>query len=162
VTRRIRLRRRVRLHLDGHDPAAGELGDEVDLVTTLLRPEVVLTRSCLGEGQFENGGLGNEIFGLGGKDTLSGGSGDGDGADQFDGGAGIDTIDYGNNTLSTVVDLGVLNAVTVNNGVAGENDQLYGATIENAILGTGDDSFTGSAFNNIVWPNGGQNVLAGG
>lgn len=105
MTRRIRLRRPVRLHLDGHDPAAGELGDEVDLVTTRLRPEVVQTRSCLGEGQFESSGLGNEIFGLGGKDTLSGGSGDGDGADQFDGGAGTDTIDYGNNSSRDRIDL---------------------------------------------------------
>ena len=31
---------------------------------------------------------------------------------------------------------------------------------ENAILGTGNDIFNGSTFNNIVWPNGGQNVLS--
>ena len=34
-------------------------------------------------------------------------------------------------------------------------------TVENAILGTGNDIFTGSAFNNTVWPNGGQNSLNG-
>ena len=33
--------------------------------------------------------------------------------------------------------------------------------LENAILGTGDDTFTGNAFANRVWPNGGQNVLNG-
>ena len=33
--------------------------------------------------------------------------------------------------------------------------------IEDAILGTGNDTFTGSTFNNTVWPNGGQNTLNG-
>ena len=38
---------------------------------------------------------------------------------------------------------------------------ILNATVENAILGTGNDIFTGSAFNNTVWPNGGQNSLNG-
>ena len=32
---------------------------------------------------------------------------------------------------------------------------------ENANLGTGDDSFSGNEFNNVVKPGGGQNVLDG-
>lgn len=119
----------------------------------------------------------NVLWGNGGNDTLSGGAGDGDGADAFDGGAGIDTVDYGNNTLNTTVGLScspvpvvtcVLNPATGavdgvgGNGIGAEGDIITNNTIENAILGSGDDTFTGSTFNNIVWPNGGQNSLTGG
>ncbi len=104
----------------------------------------------------------------------------------MDGGAGIDTVDYGANTKATTVNLqqpncafafqdffpdhglgdgvtcfndaGVIVGATINkSGIGGENDVLINT--ENAILGTGNDTFTGSTFNNTVWPNGGQNVL---
>jgi len=101
----------------------------------------------------------NSLLGEGGNDSLAGGSGDDGVSDYFDGGAGIDTANYGNNTLATTVDLGTLPTSTAN-GNAGEGDIIVGNTIENAILGTGDDTFFGSVFNNIVWPNGGQNSLS--
>ena len=118
----------------------------------------------------------NIIWGEGGNDTLMGGAGDNDGADAFSGGGGIDVLDYGTNTLSTTV---ALNAVsTANNcsmfdtsnpvnvadcgvGGTGGTDLFLTDSIENAILGSGNDTFTGSAFNNTVWPNGGQNALNG-
>jgi Ca2+-binding RTX toxin-like protein len=146
--------------------------------------------------------VGNYLAGAGGNDTLAGGPGDGDGPDWMDGGAGIDTVDYGVNTKATTVNLqqppcgfafqdffpehGLGNGtncqaevltyvapgppvVTVTaatpanllnkSGVASEGDVLI--NVENAILGTGNDTFNGSTFNNIVWPNGGQNVLNG-
>jgi Ca2+-binding RTX toxin-like protein len=54
----------------------------------------------------------------------------------------------------------VIPGATINkSGVGGENDVLI--DIENAILGTGNDVFVGSSFNNTVWPNGGQNTLNG-
>jgi Ca2+-binding RTX toxin-like protein len=54
----------------------------------------------------------------------------------------------------------VIPGATINkSGVGAEGDVLI--DIENAILGTGNDSFTGSTFNNTVWPNGGQNTLNG-
>ena len=110
------------------------------------------------------------------------------GNDYLDGGAGIDAVDYGANTASTTVNLaqniGAPRSRTstrplhgragpaptcgayvrplrgsVTSGVGGESDVLI--NIENAILGTGNDTFTGSAFNNTVWPNGGQNTLNG-
>ncbi len=119
----------------------------------------------------------NVLYGEGGNDTLSGGAGNNDGADSYDGGSGIDTVDYGKNTLGTTVNLAAVNNA-VNNcpifdttvpafvadcgvgGVGGE-DRYLDSTVENAILGTGNDIFTGSAFNNTVWPNGGQNSLNG-
>jgi len=102
----------------------------------------------------------NELFGEGGNDTLSGGAGNGaDGDDFFDGGSGIDTLDYGANTHATTVDLDFAGC---QGDLANECDELQPNTIENAILGTGDDTFFGSVFNNIVWPGGGQNAVSGG
>ena len=49
--------------------------------------------------------VGNYLAGGGGNDTLAGGPGDGDGPDWMDGGAGIDTVDYGVNTRATTVNL---------------------------------------------------------
>ena len=118
----------------------------------------------------------NVLYGEGGNDTLSGGAGDNDGADSFDGGGGIDTVDYGENTLGTTVNLAALDtAATVpifdpSLGTGGRLRRgwdrwrgrlILNTTVENAILGTGNDTFTGSAFNNTVWPNGGQNSLNG-
>jgi Ca2+-binding RTX toxin-like protein len=106
----------------------------------------------------EDGASGNDLFGGPGNDTLAGGSGDGDGPDIFDGGAGTDTIDYSANTLNTTADLDTAGG----NGVAGELDVIVPNTIENAMLGSGDDIFGGSVFNNIAFPGGGQNSLQGG
>ena len=126
---------------------------------------------------FTGGSGDNVLYGEGGNDTLSGGAGNNDGADSYDGGSGIDTVDYGKNTLGTTVNLAAT-STAVNNcaifdtsvpvnladcgvgGVGGE-DRYLDSTVENAILGTGNDIFTGSAFNNTVWPNGGQNSLNG-
>jgi Ca2+-binding RTX toxin-like protein len=53
-----------------------------------------------------------------------------------------------------------LNTGGADDGASGEGDDVD--TVENATLGTGDDTFTGDGFNNIVQPNGGQNALDGG
>jgi hypothetical protein len=118
----------------------------------------------------------NIIWGEGGNDTLSGGAGNNDGADQFDGGSGIDVLDFGANTLDTAVNLHAdaganncpdfdttnpPNVADCGVGGAGNVDRFLTDTIENAILGSGNDTFTGSSFNNTVWPNGGQNALNG-
>jgi Ca2+-binding RTX toxin-like protein len=119
---------------------------------------------------------GNFLFGNGGNDRLNGGDADNAGSggpDRFDGGSGIDTLSYEDNTLPTTVILagGVVSCppdgvtvtpvCTATNGVAAQLDFIVSNTIENAIMGAGDDLFTGSVFNNIVWPNGGQNSLTG-
>ncbi|HWO69612.1 MAG TPA: calcium-binding protein [Actinomycetota bacterium] len=110
----------------------------------------------------------NQLSGRGGADTLNGGTADDDG-DLLNGGSAVDVVDYGARTDAVDVSLsadtagataGACNdAAEFVNGEASETDCITG--VENAILGTGDDSFVGSAFANRVWPNGGQNVLAG-
>jgi Ca2+-binding RTX toxin-like protein len=116
-------------------------------------------------------GAGNDLFDQGTDPD----AGDGD-SDLLDGEGGTDTIDYSQRTDDLVVSLNsaagsagppvvgcggdVLNAPCADGDVDdGEEDDLQG--IENANLGTGDDTFTGSAFNNVVNPGGGQNVLDG-
>ena len=100
----------------------------------------------------------NLLRGGGGNDLLKGGPGDDVTADYFDGGSGIDTVSYADNTLPTNVDLASNSAVSGSSGL-----DLIGAspaaTVENAILGSGNDVFSGSTFNNQVWPNGGRNTL---
>ncbi len=54
-------------------------------------------------------------------------------------------------------DLSCGEADTFINAAGGTNP-----TVENVVLGSGNDTFVGSPNNNTVWPNGGQNVLAGG
>ena len=58
-------------------------------------------------------------------------------------------------------DLAAAALCSTGNGVSGGEDYIRQNTVENAILGTGSDTFTGSSFNNTVWPNGGQNSLNG-
>jgi Ca2+-binding RTX toxin-like protein len=102
----------------------------------------------------------NFLWGSDGNDWLSGGAGQNDGDDEFDGGNGVDTISYAKNTSATTV---ILNSSAAFSGALGlgELDTIIANTVENAELGTGNDVFTGSAFNNIVYPNGGQNALTG-
>ena len=107
---------------------------------------------------------------------MSGGAGNSDGADSFDGGSGIDTLDYGKNTLGTtspdpfearpalhhaIFDPFSGALADCGHGGVSREDEFLSNTVENAILGTGNDIFSGSAFNNTVWPNGGQNTLNG-
>jgi Ca2+-binding RTX toxin-like protein len=104
------------------------------------------------------GGLGNDTIigdatanvlqGLDGNDLLAGGDGD----DTLDGGAGLDTVDYSRDlsrTEGVLVDLGSGFATNEVSGV--ENDTLTG--IENAI---------GTAFDDELYGDVGDNVLSGG
>jgi hemolysin type calcium-binding protein len=81
--------------------------------------------------------------------------------DGIDGEGGIDTVDYSqrtdNLTVFLTTDAGFANLDSGDVGTCGETDDID--NVENAMLGSGDDSFTGNAFNNVVFPGGGQNTL---
>jgi Ca2+-binding RTX toxin-like protein len=102
------------------------------------------------------GGGGNDLFNQG----ASASSGEGD---ILDGEGGTDTVDYGARTSDLNVTLnGPANMACgpgVTSGESAEADCIH--TTENANLGTGDDTFKGNEFNNVVKPGGGQNVLDG-
>jgi hypothetical protein len=84
----------------------------------------------------------------------------------IDGAAGLDWVDYSAYATSLTVSLADLDNDGVIDDDAAEcdgdsnecDDLLH---IENVVLGSGDDTFTGSAFNNQVNPGGGQNSLDG-
>jgi len=113
------------------------------------------------------GGDGNDMFDQGDDPS----TGD---ADAIAGEGGIDTVDYSARTESITVTLN--SAVNPTAGAdpcelgteavcadgdqgAGEADDVQ--TVENANLGTGDDTFVGTDFSNVVQPGGGANSLDG-
>ena len=111
----------------------------------------------------------NVACGGGGNDSFDQGASASSGeSDLLEGEGGVDTVNYGARTSDLVVTLngaGITGcgAGAPNNGVfsgeSAETDCIL--STENANLGTGDDSFTGNEFNNVVQPGGGQNVLNG-
>jgi len=100
-------------------------------------------------------GADNDYIGLDGNDSFNEGASENNDADTYDGGGGIDTADYSARTSDLDGDL-----IGGCSGGTGECDE-YDNT-ENVRLGSGDDEWVGSAFNNIFFPGGGQNALDGG
>jgi predicted extracellular nuclease/Ca2+-binding RTX toxin-like protein len=107
------------------------------------------------------GGEGTDILigGLG-NDTAKGGADSdtfviqttGDGRDSYDGGDGIDTLDY--SALSSAVNL------TLKDGVATyQTDTIE--NIENVIGGSAADKLTGNALDNVLTGNAGDDTLKG-
>ena len=96
--------------------------------------------------------MGNDtLTGNAGDDTLEGGRGN----DALIGGSGDDTVDLSKSSSDTTIDLA---AGTSAGGQMG-SDTLN--SIENAVLGSGDDTITGSAADNILDGGAGDDVLDG-
>ncbi len=98
-----------------------------------------------------NGGA-DTIFGFSGNDTISGG----DGNDSLNGGSGFDILDYSDATtaLSFAINASMVSVAT------GNTDTISG--FEGAWLGSGDDTVSGDAKNNLLDGNGGEDSLTGG
>ncbi|MBE8967882.1 M10 family metallopeptidase C-terminal domain-containing protein [Nostocales cyanobacterium LEGE 12452] len=97
-----------------------------------------------------DGGLGNdEINGGLGNDTIDGGFG----LDTLDGGAGIDTLD-----VTFFSGAYVLNLTTGVTNFVGET----GINFENVNTGSGNDSITGSAADNVINTGSGNDTINGG
>ncbi|MEO6600995.1 MAG: calcium-binding protein [Polyangiaceae bacterium] len=115
-----------------------------------------------------NGEAGNDILrGKDGNDILNGGDGDDrfdeetltNGGDTFNGGLGIDTVDYSARLVSGVVV--TMDGTAANDGFSGELDNVK-ADVEN-VLGTDQiDNITGNALANTITGNLGADVLSGG
>ncbi|MDD4948596.1 DUF4347 domain-containing protein [Sulfuricurvum sp.] len=92
-----------------------------------------------------NGGKGNDTLNGGaGNDTLLGGAGN----DILDGGEGIDNANYGNATIGVHVDLTITTA-----------QDTLGAGVDTL---TNIENLTGSAYNDTLIGNSGNNILNGG
>ena len=101
------------------------------------------------------GGAGNDVvFGGAGDDLLIGGSGNGD--DSYDGGEGVDTIQYTSAISGITVNL----SLGVADGVDIDHDDL--SAIEHVIGGEGDDLLTGSDGDETLEGRGGNDTLIGG
>jgi Ca2+-binding RTX toxin-like protein len=101
----------------------------------------------------------------GGCVTLDGGAGN----DWFDqktaisygevliGGAGTDVVDYSGRTNALTV---TMDGTASNDGESGEKDSI-GLTVENLYAGTGADSITGNALDNVISGGAGNDSLYG-
>jgi len=112
-----------------------------------------------------NGTSGNNILiGTDQEDTISGLAGDDllqglGGADVINGGFGVDTADYRDKTAGISVTLNGINDAVVT--VGGIDEDIL-RRIENVYGGSGDDTITGDAENNLFRGGGGSDVLDGG
>jgi Ca2+-binding RTX toxin-like protein len=103
-----------------------------------------------------------QLFGGDGGDVLRGGTGDdffdgGTGADAMYGDAGTDSVSYAAKPAGVQVTLDN----TANDGVAGEGDNVN-PTIENVTGSSSPDLIIGSAVDNVLGGNGGNDRLFGG
>ena len=105
------------------------------------------------------GGLGNDsLIGGNGLDWFLEGSAP-NGSDVFNGGAGLDTIDYSGRVAPVAV---TMDGASANDGdTLGEGDNVA-ADIENVLGGAGNDVLTGNASNNRISGGPGNDVIAGG
>ena len=81
------------------------------------------------------------------------------GRDRLDGGAGIDTADYGDKTAAVSVTLNGSTAVSVRVGGVAEDTLL---NVENVTGGAGNDGLRGDGLANILLGGGGADRLCGG
>jgi len=102
------------------------------------------------------GGPGNDtITGLGGSDVFHEGSAP-NGADSYNGGAGLDLVDYSQRTNRVEVRLDL----TRNDGEAGEGD-LVEPNVNDVFGGSAGDVISGTSGPNVLIGNGGIDTLTG-
>ena len=129
------------------------------------------------------GGAGNDqLFGNSGDDMLFGGDGDdlmtggAGGADAFDGGAGIDRVQYTSGTAGLGIIASLANAAANTNDAAGDSyvnvENLYGTSWDDRLFGDsgdnrldglgGDDRLYGAAGDDFLVGAAGDDLLVGG
>jgi Ca2+-binding RTX toxin-like protein len=152
----------------GDDGAPGE-GDDI-------RDDVEAVVGGAGDDVLTGGDHADMLLGGNGDDTLAGGLGNDsliggngldwfvegsapNGSDIFNGGAGLDTLDYSGRVAPIAVSM---DGVGANDGDAlGEGDNVS-ADVENVLGGSGNDVLTGNASNNRISGGLGNDVIAGG
>jgi Ca2+-binding RTX toxin-like protein len=96
---------------------------------------------------------------MAGNDLVDeGADGNNAGNDTFNGGTGVDTIDYHQRSNPLVV---VMNGSTHSGDTANMEADVVGTDVENVYGGSGADALTGNALDNDIEGNAGDDVLAG-
>jgi Ca2+-binding RTX toxin-like protein len=122
-------------------------GSDIDTITGNVSDNII------------TGGLGADVLAGGaGNDTFYEGAVNSDG-DTFDGGAGLDTVDYS----ARVADVTVTIGAGANDGIATESDDVS-ATVENVMGASGNfvNTLTGDGGDNELTGGAGADVLTGG
>jgi Ca2+-binding RTX toxin-like protein len=96
-----------------------------------------------------NGGAGDDVFAEGAAPS---------GGDQFNGGTGVDRVDY---SLRTAVVFVTMDGAAADDGEGAEGDDVE-ADVENLDCGSGADLVTGNDLGNIINGAGGADVISGG
>ena len=107
--------------------------------------------------RFRGLGGNDRLIGLGGPDFFDEGA-LANGSDFFNGGSGFDLVDYGKRSKPVEV---TLNAVSRNDGEAGEND-LADPNVNSAVGGAGDDTLLGNSGFNELSGGGGEDTIRAG
>ncbi len=102
------------------------------------------------------GAADDELFGGIGNDWFDGGSAPA-GSDAFDGGEGVDTIDFSSRTKPLVITLGE----GKNDGEAGEKSDIKDS-VENVYGGQATNDISGGDADNHIWGGPEADVLSGG
>jgi len=114
-----------------------------------------------------NGGSGNDTFsGTAAVHTFNGNAGNDtllaratvDGAQVFNGGADVDTVDYSARSVAVVV---TIDGVAANDGEALETDSIA-ADVENIVGSSVGDNLTGNVSNNRITGGDGVDIMNGG
>jgi Ca2+-binding RTX toxin-like protein len=147
-----------RLTNDGTMTATGgsavDMGDGDDIVT-LQKRSVVTGNILLGEGR-------DTLISAAGNVVVDGGAGDdrfvglatAPGGSTYNGGDGIDVLDY--SAVKTALNLTLLDDAS--SAVLGDTIE----NVENVIGGAAADTLTGNALDNVLSGNAGKDTLAGG
>lgn len=164
------------IDIEPADTGTNDDGEVAMAETDQLDPGIDIVMGGSGNDSIRGDSGNNTLFGGPGNDTLAGGDGNDtlhgeagndtfqedaapNGADVFNGGVGIDTVDYGSRTDAVTV---TMDGASANDGAsAGELDSVP-ADMENCTGGLGDDDITGNALGNVITGGPGADQLRGG
>ena len=140
---------------DGRAGEHEDVGDDVEIVEGSPFDDTI-TGSNLEQRERFTGGAGNDLIaGLGGPDVFHEGSTP-NGADSYNGGAGLDLVDYSQRTNRVDVSLDL----TRDDGEAGEGD-LIEPNVNDVFGGSAGDVISGTSGPNVLIGNGGIDTLTG-
>ena len=140
---------------DGRAGEHEDVGDDVEIVEGSPFDDTITGSNLEQRERFTGGAGADTIAGLGGPDVFHEGSTP-NGADSYNGGAGLDLVDYSQRTRPVSVSLDL----NRNDGEAAEAD-FIDPNVNDVFGGSAGDVITGGAGANALIGNGGDDTLFG-